>query len=947
LLATFVTCATVPASASSDSVSTFYMDRAVRVPVTVYYNQVGVLIPGGLRGTRLQSLASQFGLQQFYSNEGGIYTWLLSQAADGDSIFRLAERIKRDAGTVVAVAGLVVSHAGRFSPMLVTKEFVVHFHPWVSRQTIDSLNTEHGVEIVRQRPKRPNRYLLRASPRTVSDGLALGNAYSNPRFTRVAHANFVYGVISAYTPKDEYFADQWHHDNRGTSGGLTDADIDTPQAWDLTKGSSDVVIAVIDGGFDPDSPDLKANLWNNPEESESGARANHDDDGNGYVDDFHGWDFYDCLFSACAEPECGQLDFCQPPIWEQYHGTAVAGLAAAPVDNDCGPTFCEGVVGVCPECKIMAIERTYDSERLAECFNYAEDNGADVINCSWYLTSGTYDPNLQDAIHEAACAPPDYDGPDCVTPSKVGIPIFFATGNEELDGCGTRPYDIIQDASVISVGGTTNKDERTTDTTYGECMDVMAPTHGGTLHIATADHHGSDGYNTLYADPSIGALEPCPTGDYSSDLDYTKCFCGTSASTPMVAGLAGLLLSAKSSLSREQIQRLIQDTADKIESDVAAYGNDTGFSAAASLPNGRGYGRVNAFEAVRVAAPRPTGRAGVDIMLRDNTLDWGNTEQPSSTRFADDTETPALDRGFIGYWSSQDIKVVPGGCPATAPNFDDITDGDIAADGDNCVYIRVRNRGFVEAAAAPSEKVVVKAYWAHVGTAVPNLPSDFWSGFATNTFTQTDWHLIGEQRIESVPYSGSTAAREARTPGSGVTDEAKVVMIPFHGPALDPALRNHYCMLAMVDSPDDHVAAYQVFLDTGTNTAAHFEPDDLTPADNNVSHRNYVLFDSTDEDTFAMSFYVRNTAKEPIQTAVYVKHPQKWKVNLGTLKSGEPFTMNPGEQRLVTLATKAPRSGERGELEITQAKQDRSGRPIQTLGGLNIRVAPRDRGGSR
>src|SRR3546814_1357090 len=132
---------------------------------------------------------------------------------------------------------------------------------------------------------------------------------------------------------------------------------------------------------------------------------------------------------------------------------------------------------------------------------------------------------------------------------------------------------------------------------------------------------------------------------------YTTLF--RSYAAPLTAGVSGLMETLDGSLMPLEHQRILQDTADKIEPTVAAYDPDTGFSSptAAPTPQGQGslggvgsthgYGRVNAFEAVRLVAPAAAGgHGGVDAFLRDNRLDWGNTERPSSLRM----DNP---RGFI------------------------------------------------------------------------------------------------------------------------------------------------------------------------------------------------------------------------------------------------------------------------------------------------------------
>lgn len=124
-------------------------------------------------------------------------------------------------------------------------------------------------------------------PRGVSVEEAIQRYRSHPS---VLYAEPVYYVRILQTfPNDPYFEYQWGLHNTGDLGGTEDADIDAPEAWDITTGSNEVVVAVIDTGVDYTHEDLAANMWQNPGEI---PNNNRDDDGNGYVDDIYGIDTY-------------------------------------------------------------------------------------------------------------------------------------------------------------------------------------------------------------------------------------------------------------------------------------------------------------------------------------------------------------------------------------------------------------------------------------------------------------------------------------------------------------------------------------------------------------------------------------------------------------------------------------------------------------------------------
>lgn len=167
--------------------------------------------------------------------------------------------------------------------------------------------------------------------------------------------NYLYypAAVSPVTPDDEDFDELW---------GLEA--IDAPEAWGITQGEEDIVVAVIDTGIDFSHPELSDRMWENPGEIVGNGI---DDDDNDYVDDICGWDFYEDNNS----------------VFDLYddHGTHVAGTIAAEANT-------EGVIGVAPNVKIMSLkflgpEGSGSTSGAIEAINYAKAMGAKVANCSW------------------------------------------------------------------------------------------------------------------------------------------------------------------------------------------------------------------------------------------------------------------------------------------------------------------------------------------------------------------------------------------------------------------------------------------------------------------------------------------------------------------------------------------------------------------------------------
>jgi len=213
---------------------------------------------------------------------------------------------------------------------------------------------------------------------------------------------------------------------------------------------------------------------------------------------------------------------------DNFHGTAVTGIIGARANK-------KGVLGIAYNSDIIFIQMksTLTESEIIEMFEKAREYGADIINCSW----GTYTQSdaLQDEINDLVI-----NGRD-----KKGIIVLFAVGNDN------RNLDDYEDESkmenIIAVGATNSDNERASYSNYGSNLDVMAP--GGYYYgITTTDISGSDGYSN---------------SDY--DLyDSKNAFAGTSAATPIMSGVIGLMLEKNPNLTYNDIMDIIKNYSDKI-----------------------------------------------------------------------------------------------------------------------------------------------------------------------------------------------------------------------------------------------------------------------------------------------------------------------------------------------------------------------------------------------
>ena len=892
-------------TARAQSVDDIFYANGQKYGILIGLSQVGVLAYEDVTAQQVAAFADQQGLSLARQIEGGLFILGLPQPRDRAGIVDLARELRRVGDKIVAQAGLVAQLPQSEAPLVISDHFVAQFGDNVSQADIDKLNADNAVQIVMENPFVHNQFLLAATPGSPGDALTLANRYQEHALVSFGHPDFIRQIDLRETiPSDTLFANQWTHRNTGASGGTVDADADTSWAWDITRGSASTVIAIIDDGLEITHPDLSPNAWVNPGET---AGDGLDNDGNGFIDDINGWDF-----SACATtpgPGCGDNN-----TTAGRHGTSVAGVAAARGDNSLG------VTGACTTCRLMAVRASLTNvassfvEGLA--LDYARTKGAAVINNSWGYPIGTpATTNVVNAANNAAT----------LGRGGLGSVVIFAMNNPAVNDCIGATPDISSLPNVIGVSRATNQD-RFNSGGFGNCMDLLAPTHGGTLWVPTTDRTTTTGYNNTNPIGGCPSVEPAPPP--ANARDYTLCFNGTSAAAPLVAGISGLVLTANSGLTRLQVQRMLQDTADKIQDSTGRYATNTGFSTPATGQATHGFGRVNAFEAVRVAAPGAVGgRAGVDIFLRDNRLDWGNTtgyqgQQPSNTLFE-----PV--RGVIGHWESVDIKIdaAPFGvAPTTSAAFDAFADEAPEAGEVNRVYVRVHNRGPVAAAS-----VTVKLHWVQFGTALPPLPADFWTAFPADSADTSQIHPLGAQTIINLGYSGASVA-------GGAGDGSQIVQFNFPAPEISPSLPNHYCLFAVIDSPQDRVDPL---------SRARLVIDDITPNDNNVTHRNVQLVNTRSVREFNRAFYMRNPLPKTAHIVLTLANPdileQGWEIIPEGFVFGQPMTMEAGKEVLVGLKVVAPGAGQRGEVRIVQTEfnpQQEPGQATLIMGGLNLQFEP-------
>jgi len=410
---------------------------------------------------------------------------------------------------------------------------------------------------------------------------------------------------------DPLFPKQWHYHNTGQSGGTVGADIDLPNAWLLETGSNQVIVSMMDGGVDVDHPDLMRNMWTNPGEVPGN---NIDDDGNGYIDDVHGYGFGDNVGDFAAD----------------LHGTHVAGTMAAETNNGIGVSGVAGGTGNGDGVRLMscAVFGEFNYDGFPESYVYAADMGAVISQNSWgYNTDDFFEEAVQEAI-DYFIAQAGTDGAGHQTgPIKGGL-VIFAAGNFDYDAKFYPGYY----APVIAVAATDHKDQKASYSNYGDWVDISAP--GG------AGDYLED-----------GVLSTLPNGKYGYLI-------GTSMACPHVSGVAALLISkfAAPGVTPEFIKQRIFQGADFINSP--------------DFKNKLGAGRLNAFKSLHVNdGQEPLAATDLSVSAFTAvsvTLSWSSAEDtgdlPVSTYDIRYAESPIDDSNFslataIAYTpSSQDLQ---------------------------------------------------------------------------------------------------------------------------------------------------------------------------------------------------------------------------------------------------------------------------------------------------
>ncbi|MBI4825818.1 MAG: S8 family serine peptidase [Nitrospirae bacterium] len=390
---------------------------------------------------------------------------------------------------ILAITSLTYNNVFAAEPEYAPGEVLVKFRDSADVRSMQNVHSVLKATQKREFTKLKIHHMKLPAGISVEDAV---KKYKEDPNVEYAEPNYIVHAL-AVTPNDTSFNQQWGLNNTGqTVGGVVgtpDADIDAPEAWDVTKGSDSIIIAVVDTGVAYNHPDFSNNIWTNNAEMANnnctdGIDNNSDgfiddcgecgdgidNDSNNYTDDCRGWDFVDNDGS---------------PFDLNEHGTHVAGTIAAQGNNT------QGVTGVMWNAKIMPLRflglsgsGTTSDAILA--IQYAVDNGARIINNSW--GGGGFSHSLEDTI--------EIYGSDVL--------FVFAAGNTSRsnDTSPTYPASYNSD-NIIAVAATDNKDALASFSSYGPTtVDLGAP---GVSIYSTIPLYTDENPVTIY--PTVGGQE--------------------------------------------------------------------------------------------------------------------------------------------------------------------------------------------------------------------------------------------------------------------------------------------------------------------------------------------------------------------------------------------------------------------------------------------------------
>ena len=501
--------------------------------------------------------------------EAGVEIYRVPPGAGRRSLESRKEAL-RAAADVRFAGGVMVDEKSR-EPVLYTENLFIKFVDEMDLEDCRAVIREAGLAIKKELTYATNAFFVGAPEGTGTRVFDTAASLLNRRDVEYCHPELV-------RPKGRRViaVEQWHLKTTTIDGTAVSASANVEAAHQVTQGEG-VVIAVIDDGVDIDHPEF------------SGA-------------------------GKIVAPRDASLGTGDPrpkdphPSFTEDHGTACAGVACA-----------AGLVrasGVAPKAKLIPIRLSsaLGSQQEAEAFEWAANNGADVISCSWGPTDGDWwnpnDPAHNQKVPIPASTKLAVDYATTKGRGGKGCVVLFAAGNgnESVENDGYASYE-----RIIAVAACNDRGKRSVYSDFGKAIWCSFPSsdrgHAPFQHpapltkgIFTTDRVGTSGYN------------PGTSGAGDSRGNYTNSFGGTSSACPGAAGVAALVLSLNPELKWQEVREILKQSCDKIDPQGGNY-------TAEGWSRFYGYGRLNAEKAIALAKPGTQNRVLISRTFNEHIPD--------------------------------------------------------------------------------------------------------------------------------------------------------------------------------------------------------------------------------------------------------------------------------------------------------------------------------------
>ncbi|MDR4503737.1 MAG: S8 family serine peptidase [Candidatus Scalindua sp.] len=409
--------------------------------------------------------------------------------------------------------------------MALTGEIIVHFNPDWDSGKITAWAKNYGLRLIKKFDFTPDAYLFASD--AGMDSLKQANKIYVSGEVLYSYPNWLETLAIQAIPNDPLFIDQWHLHNTG-QGGCT-VDVNITNVWDTYTGTTNERIVIVDEDLKIGHEDLSPNII--PGQS---------------------WDYLD-----------GDSDPTGRDLYNDKHGTSVAGVAAARGNNGIGVTgaaFTAGLVG-----HRLIGAATFENQADALTRNYSTN---DIYNNSWGPGFGVYLSPLLPIVESA------FRSGVTIGRGGKGVIYIFANGNKGNIGGNSNDNGLVNSRYTIAVAASTCSGVKAAYSEKGANIVVNAPSNGGNLGITTTDRSGSLGYSTS---------------------NYFNNFSGTSSAAPLVSGIIALMLQANPNLGWRDVQKILVTTAYKNDpTDPDWETNGAGLH----INHKYGFGRIDAQAAV-------------------------------------------------------------------------------------------------------------------------------------------------------------------------------------------------------------------------------------------------------------------------------------------------------------------------------------------------------------